>query len=136
MYETASEFAARNRLDFELDSLSYLDVDDEDESVISVGAYVGEVIVRRSAGASWARNGRGDPGVGIGGWMADPFDWVERARSSEPSMPLDEYVATVVAYADNPSEEMSARLGLNTVFEPYTAWDHYKNWLRRRKRRP
>ena len=136
MFETASEFAARNRLDFGFDSLSNLDVAAEDESVISVGAYVGEVIVRRSVGATWGRNGRGDPGVGVGSWLADPFDWVERARSSRPSMPLDEYVAMVVAYAENPSDETSQRLGLNTVFKPYTARDHCKDWVRRRKHRP
>lgn len=136
MFQTASEFATRRRLDFGLDSLLDLDVVCDDDSVISVGAYIGEVIVRQNAGAAWARNGRKHPGVGVGSWLADPFDWVERARSASRSMPLDEYVASVIAFADNPSDETSVGLDLETTFRPHTTWDQCRDWLRRRGVRP
>jgi len=132
----ATELASRRDLDFELRSLSELEATQDDEPVVSVGSYVGEVIIRHATGATWARSGRKDPGVGIGSWLADPFDWVERTRDDSPSMPLEEYVTSVIAMAEDPSEATSTALGLETRFQPYTAWDQFSDWLRRRRHRP
>jgi len=111
MAAEASSLAARRRLDFSVDSTAALTGGLPEEPVLAVGVYVGEVVVRNAAGATWARSRDGDAGIGIGVELADPFGLVERERSKERSVSLAEVVAELLTYAEAPSDATAEVLG-------------------------
>lgn len=134
MAELAAGYAKHRDLDFSLGSLGALDADSDLEATLEVGAYLGEVIVRCAPDMHWARDRYGDPGIGSGAWLADPFGQVEQMRSRKPSSSLTEYAASVLAFATAESTEDGAEAaGLR--LSQLTQWQELAESVRRRRRK-
>jgi hypothetical protein len=137
MAREATMMASRRALDFSIDGLSALDVGLLEEDVEAVGAYVGEVLTRHAGNAVWARNRQGEPGVAVGNWLADPWEWVERVRSPKETAGLSEMVTDVLVFAESPNYQTAEQLGWQT--KTSSNWDDLKQSLtswRRSQRRP
>lgn len=133
MREEADAFAARNHLDFSTESLGALDHDLGTGSTFEMGAYLGEVIRRAEPTVHWARTERGEPGIAVGSWLADPFDQVERLQRHKATASLAEYAAGVATVASAEStEEGAAQAGLRT--KRLTPWEQLVESGRTRRR--
>jgi hypothetical protein len=124
MTNLADDLASEDdRLDFSVGSLTVVQdrlssVRVRDEVLLSLGAYLGEVLIRNAPDAAWARcpkrrwrRWHPDPGVAFGKQMTDPFYWVELIESGKPSETLVHYASSLLEYAAEPSAETAKRLG-------------------------
>ena len=133
MNAASADFAVRRQLDFSLASLEVLDADPGEGSVIDVGAYLGQVMMRHVPGTHWARDEQGDAGIAFGPYLSDPFDQVERVRSRKPSSSFAEYVATFVAVGSAPTIAAGMKeAGLKD--KGFTNWDVLVERVQRRRR--
>lgn len=134
MTAVADDIAARRNLDFSLKSLGAIDADPRTGSTVELGAYLGEVILRRTPTMVWARTQHGEPGIALGPWFADPFEQADLARSAKPSPSFAEYAANLLTIASAPSVGHGARsVGLHQ--RASTHWDTMVAPVQRRRRR-